>query len=73
MRVQEKRRAEKEWRQQKMWERKREENRQRVIEERKCFGCGGFGHVACHCRNVGEEEPTLVSSNKFEVLKIRVM
>ena len=43
------------------------------MEERKCFGCRSFGHVACHCRNVGEEEPTLVLSNKFEVLKDRVM
>ena len=56
-----------------MWERKREENRQRAIEERKCFGCRGFGHVARHCKNMGEEEPTSVSSNKFEVLKIKVM
>jgi len=73
IRVQEERRAEKEWRQQEMWERRREENRQRAMEERKCFGCGDFGHIACHCRNMREKEPTLVSSNKFEVLKIRVM
>jgi len=44
-----------------------------VIEERKCFACGGFGHMASHCRNIGAKEPVLVSSNKFEVLKIRVM
>ena len=44
-----------------------------MMEERKCFGCRSFGHVARHCRNVGEEEPTLVLSNKFEVLKDRVM
>ena len=56
-----------------MWERRREENRQRAIEERKCFGCRDFGHVARHCRNMGEEEPTSVFSNEFEVLKIRVM
>jgi len=56
-----------------MWERRREENRQRAIEERKCFACGIFGHVASHCRNIGEEEPTQVSSNRFEVLKVRVM
>jgi len=56
-----------------MWKRKKEENRQRVMEERKCFGCGGFEHVAHHCRNVGEEGPILVPSNKFEVLKDRVM
>ena len=56
-----------------MWEKRREENRQRAMEERKCFGCRGFGHVALHCNNMGEEEPTSVSSNKFEVLKIKVM
>ena len=56
-----------------MWEKRREENRQRAMEERKCFGCRSFGYVACYCRNMGEERLTLVSSNKFEVLKIRVM
>ena len=29
--------------------------------------------MACYYRNMGEEKPTSVSSNKFEVLKIRVM
>jgi len=43
------------------------------MEERKCFGCGGFGHMANHCRNIEKEEPALVSSNRFEVLKVRVM
>ena len=56
-----------------MRERKRKENRQRAMEERKCFRCGGFGHMAYNCRNVGVEEPTSVSSNRFEVLKVRVM
>jgi len=56
-----------------MRERKREKNRQRAMEERKCFGCGGFGHMAYNCRNVKVEEPTSVSSNRFEVLKVRVM
>jgi len=44
-----------------------------VIEERKCFVFGGFGHMASNCRNIGEEEPAQVSSNRFEVLKVRVM
>ena len=29
--------------------------------------------MANYCRNVGREEPVLVSSNRFEVLKVRVM
>jgi len=73
MRRREEKRAEKEWRYQKRKERKREENRQRAMEERKCFGCGGFRHMAYNCRNIGAEEPTLVSSNRFEVLKVRIM
>ena len=43
------------------------------MEERKCFACGGFGHMAYSCRKVGEEELIQVSSNKFEVLKVRIM
>jgi len=73
MRKRKEKRAEKRWRYQEMRERKREENRQRVMEERKCFRCGGFGHMAYNCRNVGVEEPTSVSSNRFEVLKVRMM
>jgi len=73
MRIKKERKAEKEWRRQEIRDRRREENRQRAMEERKCFGCGGFGHVACHYRNMGEEEPTQVFSNRFEVLKVRVM
>ena len=73
MRRREEKRAEKEWRYQERRERKREENRQKAIEERKCFGCGGFGHMASHCRNREGEEPVQVSSNRFEVLKVRVM
>ena len=56
-----------------MRERRREERRQIVMEEIKCFVCEGFGHMASYCRNIGAEEPVQVSSNKFEVLKIRVM
>jgi len=73
MKKREEKKVEKEWRYQEMRERKREENRQRAIEERKCFGCGGFGHIASHCRNVRKEELVQVSSNRFEVLKVRVM
>jgi len=43
------------------------------MEERKCFGCGGFGHMASHCKNRGGEKPVQVFSNRFEVLKVRVM
>jgi len=43
------------------------------MEERKCFGCGGFGHITCNCRNAKEEELILMLSNKFEVLKSRLM
>ena len=56
-----------------MWERRRKKNRQKVIEERKCFACRRFGHMAYNCRNMGEEELTQVSSNRFEMLKVRVM
>ena len=73
MRIKEERKAEKEWRRQEIRDRRRKENRQRAMEERKCFGCGGFGHMASHCRNRGGEEPVQVSSNRFEVLKVRVM
>jgi len=37
------------------------------MEERKCFVCGCFGHIICHCRNVGEEGPAQVPLNKFEI------
>ena len=43
------------------------------MEERKCFGCGGFGHITCNCRNVKEEELILMLSNIFEVLKSRLI
>ena len=73
MRMKEERKVEKQWRQQEIREARREENRRRVMGERKCFGCGGFGHMASNCRNMGKEEPMSVSSNRFEVLKVRVM
>ena len=43
------------------------------MEERKCFVCGDFEHIAHHYRNVGEERSILTPSNKFEVLKSQVM
>ena len=73
MKIKEERKAKKEWRRQEIRETRREENRRKVIEERRCFRCGGFGHMANHCRNVGVEEPVLASSNRFEMLKVRVM
>ena len=73
MRRREGKRVEKEWRYQERRERRREVNRQKAMEERRCFGCGGFGHMANHCRNIEVEEPVSVSSNRFEVLKVRVM
>jgi len=73
MKRMEEKKAEKEWRYQEMRERKREENRQRAMEERKYFGCGGFGHMASYCRNREKGELVLVSSNRFEVLEVRVM
>ena len=73
IRIKEERKAEREWRCQEIREARREENRRRVMEKRRCFGCGGFGHMASYCRNREVEEPTLVFSNRFEVLKVRVM
>jgi len=73
MRRRKEKRVEREWRYQEIKERRREVNRQKAMEERKCFRCGGFGHMASHCRNVGAEEPTLVFPNRFEVLKVRVI
>ena len=56
-----------------MRKRKREMNRQRAMEKRKCFGYRGFGHIASHCRKEGRGELVPVSPNRFEVLKVRVM
>ena len=41
--------------------------------EKKYFNCEGFKHITCHCKNRGEERLTVMSSNKFKVLKSRVM
>jgi len=73
MKRREEKRVEKEWRYQKIRERRREVNRQKAMKERKCFEYGGFSHIASNCRNMGKEEPIPVSSNRFEVLKVRVM
>jgi len=56
-----------------MWERRKEENRQRAREERKCFACGRFGYMVYSCRNMKEKGSAQVPSNKFEVLKSRIM
>jgi len=73
MRIQEEKKVEKEWRQQEIWKRRREENRQKVMEERKCFVCRGFGHIAHHYRNMEEEGSVQMPSNRFEVLRSIVM
>ena len=56
IRIIEEKKADKEWRHQEIWERKREENRQRAMEERKCFRYRGFGHIVSHCRNKREKK-----------------
>ena len=43
------------------------------MEERKCFVCRGFGHIAYHCKNIEEERSILMLLNSFEVLKNRVI
>jgi len=73
MRIKEERKVKREWRRQEIREARREENRRIAMEERKCFGCGGFSYMASYCRNRGKEEPMPVSSNRFEILKVRVM
>ena len=44
--------------------------------ERKCFVCGDFEHIAHNCRNTKSEKEkgsTPMLSNKFEVLRSRVI
>jgi len=43
------------------------------MKERKCFVCRGFGHIAYHCRNMEEEGSVQMPSNRFEVLRSRVI
>ena len=43
------------------------------MEERKYFVCRGFEHIAYHCRNIEEEGSVQMPSNKFEVLRSRVI
>ena len=73
IRIKEERRIEKEWKYQEKLERRREERRQIAMEERKCFACGGFRHMAYNCKNVRKKEPAQVPSNRFKVLKVRVI
>ena len=43
-------------------------------EERVCWGCRKFGHLACNCRNKKEEEKGKpIPQNRFEVIASRVM
>ena len=52
-------------------------NQERVMQERKCFGCGGFGHTTYNCRNrESRKKERLIqrlSNKKFEVLTRRVV
>ena len=41
--------------------------------KRKCFDCRGFGHITYHCRNRRGKGLIQMPSNKFEMLKSRVM
>ena len=69
----EKKKVEREKRIQELKKRK-EKKRKKVIRERRCFVCGIFGHMAHYCRNRGEDKGLVcVPSNKFEVLRDRVM
>ena len=43
------------------------------MKERKYFVCGGFGHITWYCRNIEEEGLVQMLSNRFEVLRSRVM
>ena len=73
MRIQEERRVEKEWRQQEIYKRRREDIRRRAMEKRKCFGCRKFGYIVCHCRDIEKEGSVQMLSNKFKVLRSRAM
>ena len=41
--------------------------------EIKCFICRIFGHITCNCKNRGEGGLIPILSNKFEVLKSKVI
>jgi len=59
-----------------MIESRENKNRKKAIMERKYFVCESFGYINCNCKNMenrGEERSTSMLSNKFEVLKSRVI
>ena len=43
------------------------------MKERKCFTCREFKHMTYNCRNMEEKRLAQMLSNKFEVLRSRVM
>jgi len=43
------------------------------MEERKCFICGEFGHIIYYYKNREEKGSVLMLSNRFKVLKNRVI
>ena len=42
-------------------------------EERVCWGCRRFGHLACNYRNIKEAKGKPVPQNRFGVIASRVM
>ena len=43
------------------------------MEEKNCFNYEGFKHIAYHCRNIEKERSVLIISNRWKVLRDRVI
>ena len=66
MRLREEKRAVKEWRQQKVQERRKEQNIEIAMQKRKCFICRKFEHIIQHYRNKRESK----ENRKVEVREL---
>ena len=42
-----------------------------VDQGRNCYACGGFGHIACHCRNKGQGRAMEERRVKYEGGRIK--